>query len=74
MLVGAARAQPTRKGRGELTGCHPNRERASKMADLVKGRPEPEAGYRYKARGAPVVIGQRTCYRITGRVGAGLGS
>ena len=55
MLVGAARAQPTTKGVGELTGCHPNRKRASKMADPVKGRAEPEERYRYKARCAPVV-------------------
>ena len=28
----------------------------------------------YKVRGAPAVIGQRTWYRSTGRVDAGLGS
>ena len=74
VLVGATRAQPTTKGVGELTGCHPTRKRASKMADPVKGRAEPEEGHRYKARGAPAVIGRRTWYRRTGSVGAGLGS
>ena len=74
VLVGASRAQPTTKGVGELTGCHSNRKRASKMADPVKVRAEPKEGYRYKARGAPAVIGQRTWYRSPGRVGAGRGS
>ena len=55
VLVGAARAQPTTKGVSELTGCHPNR-RASKMADPVKGRAEPEEGYRYRAQCVPVEI------------------
>ena len=58
VLVGATRAQPTTKGVGELTGCHPNQKRASKMASSVKGRAEPE-GYRYKERGAPAVISRR---------------
>ena len=74
VLVGATRAQPTEKGVGELTGCHPIRKRASNMADPVKGRAEPEAGYGYKARCAPAVIGRRTRYRSTSRAGAGLGS
>ena len=74
VLVGATRAQATAKGVDELTGCHPNWKRASNMADPVKGRAEPEEGYRYKARGAPAVIGRRTWYRRTGRVGAGLAS
>ena len=74
VLVGATRGQPTEKGVGELTGCHPNRKRASNMADPVKGRAEPEEGYRYKARCAPSLIGRRTWYRSTGREGAGLGS
>ena len=39
VLVGAARAQPTTKGVGELTGCHPNQERDSKMADPLRAEP-----------------------------------
>ena len=74
VLVGAARAKPTTKGVGELTGCHSNWKRASKMADRVKGRAEPKEGYRYKARCAPAVIDRGTWYRSTGCVGAGLGS
>ena len=74
VLVGAARAKPTTKGVGELTGCHPNRKRASKRADPVKGRAEPKEGYRYRAQCVPVVIGQGPWYRSTGCVGAELGS
>ena len=74
VLVGAARAKPTTKGVGELTGCHPNLKRASKMADPVKGRAEPKEGYRYRAQCVPVVIGQGPRYRSTGCEGAGLGS
>ena len=74
MLVGAARAKPTTKGVGELTGCHPNRKRASKMADPVKSRAEPKEGYRYRSLCVPVVIGQGPQYRSTGCEGAGLGS
>ena len=74
VLVGAARAKPTTKGVVELTGCHPNRKRASKMADPVNGRAEPKEGYRYRALCVPVVIGQGPRYRSTGREGAGLGS
>ena len=59
VLVGATHAQPTTKGVGELTGSHPNRKRASKMADPVKGRAEPREGYRYRARDVPVVLGQK---------------
>ena len=73
VLVGAARAKPTTKWVGE-PGCYPNRKRASKMADPVKGRAEPKEGYRYKARCAPAVIGRGTWYRSTGCVGDGLGS
>ena len=74
VLVGAVRAKPTTKGVGELTGCHPNRKRARKMADPVKGRAEPKEGYRYRAQCVPVVIGQGPWYRSTGCVGAELGS
>ena len=74
VLVVAARAQPTIKGVGELTGCHTNQKRASKMADPVKGRAKPEERYRYKARCVAVVIGQGPRYRSTGCEGAVLGS
>ena len=74
MLVGAARAKPTTKEMGKLTRCHPNRKRASKMADPVKSRAEPKEGYRYRAQCVPVVIGQGPRYRSTGCEGAGLGS
>ena len=56
MLVGAARAKPTTKGVGELTECHPNQKRASKMAYPGKGRDEPEKGYKYKVQCVPVAI------------------
>ena len=46
VLVDAARAQLTTKEVGGLTGCHPNRKRASKMEDPVKGRAEPKESYR----------------------------
>ena len=59
VLVRATHAQPTTKGVGELTGCHPNRKRASKMADPVKGRAEPREGYRYRARYVPVVVDRK---------------
>ena len=74
VLVGATRFKPTTKGVGELTGSHPNRKRASKMADPVKGQAEPKEGYRYRVPCVTVVIGQGPRYRSTGCKGAGLGS
>ena len=40
-IVGANRAVPTEKGVGQLTRCHSNQRKASKMADPVRGRAEP---------------------------------
>ena len=61
--VGGGRGSRRANERGWVNsqGVTPNRKRASKMADPVKGRAEPVKSDRYKARGAPVVAMRAGC-------------